>query len=114
MKLKQLLNKTKDKSNFLDIKGYIKFCQVYLDFVSDSMQAIIISQNENHYCFYQYKKKGHFQITRPINSNLMYEGKEFPNASKEILQILKSIKTFVNLLIEDIWKFVGVPYLRCN
>lgn len=93
MNLKQLVNKAKDKSNFSDLKAFIKFCDEYLNYVADNLQAIIVSQNENHYCFYQYKKEGDFQITRPINSNLMYDANGFSNASKEFLKILKSIKT---------------------
>lgn len=93
MKLKQLVNNAKDKGKFSDLKAYIKFCDEYLNYVADNLQAIIVSQNENHYCFYQYKKEGDFQITRPINSNLMYDANGFSNASKEFLKILKSIKT---------------------
>jgi hypothetical protein len=93
MNLKQLVNKAKDKSNFVDLKAYIKFCDEYLNFINDNLQAIIVSQNENHYQFFQYKKEGNFQITRPINSNLMYNAKDFSKASKEFLKILKTIKT---------------------
>jgi hypothetical protein len=93
MKLKQLLHKAKDKSNFVNLKAYINFCDEYLNFIRDNLQAIIVSQNENHYHFFQYKEEGDFQITRPINSNLMYNAKEFSKTSKEFLQILKNIKT---------------------
>ncbi len=93
MNLKQLVNKAKDKGNFTDLKKYILFCNEYLNYITDNLQAIIISQNEKHYRFYQYKEEGNFQITRPINSNLMYDAKDFSNASKEFLKILKNIKT---------------------
>jgi hypothetical protein len=93
MNLKQIVTKVKDKSNFVNLKAYIKFCDEYLKYISDNLQAIIISQNENHYQFYQYKKEGNFQITRPINSNLMYNTKEFSQVSKEFLKILQTIKT---------------------
>ncbi len=93
MNLKQLVNKANDKSNFTDLKGYVLFCSEYLEYISDNLQATIISQNENHYRFYQYKKEGNFQITRPINANLMYDAKAFAKASKEFIRILKSIKT---------------------
>lgn len=93
MSLKTLVNKAKNKNNFVDLKAYISFCDEYLNYISDNLQAIIISQNENHYRFYQYKKEGNFQITRPINSNLMYDAKTFSKASKEFLRVLKSIKT---------------------
>ena len=92
MKLKTLVDKARDKSNFKDLKGYVGFCNEYLTFIADNLQATIISQNENHYRFYQYKKEGNFQITRPINSNLMYDSKAFVRASKEFIKILKSVK----------------------
>jgi hypothetical protein len=93
MGLKQLVNKAKDKTNFVDLNAYIAFCDEYLNYISDNLQATIVSQNENHYRFYQYNEEGNFQITRPINSNLMYGVKEFRIASKEFLKILASIKT---------------------
>lgn len=93
MNLKQLVSKARNKSNFVDLKSYIAFCNDYLVYISDNLQATIVSQNENHYRFYQYKKEGNFQITRPINSNLMYDVKNFTKASKEFLKILQSIKT---------------------
>ena len=91
MNLIHIVNKAKDKSNFNDLKGYIAFCKDYLEFITDNLQAIIISQNENQYRFYQYKKEGNYQITRPINSDLMYEAKEFAKTSKEFMKILKGI-----------------------
>lgn len=93
MNLKQLVNKSKDKRNFNDLKGYIAFCNEYLTYIAENLQAIIVSQNENHYRFYQYKKEGNFQITRPINSKLMYDAKAFAKTSKEFIKILKGIKT---------------------
>ena len=92
MNLKQLVNKAKDKSKFGDLKAYIKFCSEYLHYISDNLQAIIVSQNENHYQFFQYRKEGNFQITRPINSNLMYNAEDFSRTSKEFLKILQTIK----------------------
>ena len=64
-----------------------------MSYVSENLQAIIVSQNENHYQFYQYDKSGNFQITRPINSSLMFDNKSFNKASKEYLRILRNIKT---------------------
>ena len=93
MNLKQIVKNAKDKSNFVNLKAYINFCDEYLTYICDNLQAIIISQNENNYQFFQYKKEGNFQITRPINSNLMYDAKEFSKTSKEFLKILHSIRT---------------------
>lgn len=92
MKLRQLVDKAKDKKNFVDLKGFIGFCSEYLSYISDNLQATIVSQNENHYRFYQYRKEGNFQITRPINSNLMCDAKAFSKTSKEFLKILRGIK----------------------
>ncbi|MDR2595475.1 MAG: hypothetical protein LBC87_11955 [Fibromonadaceae bacterium] len=93
MNLKQIVNQVKNKSSFVDLKAFIGFCSEYLNYINENLQAIIVSQNENHYHFFQYKKEGDFQITRPINSNLMYDAKEFSKASKEFLKILQNIKT---------------------
>lgn len=93
MNLKQLLNKAKNKNTFVDLKAFIKFCGEYLNYISDNLQAIIISQNEKCYQFFQYNEEGDFQITRPINSHLMYSVKNFSETSKEYLKILQSIKT---------------------
>jgi hypothetical protein len=93
MNLKQLLNKVKDTSNFADLKAFVKFSDEYLKYISDNVQAIIVAQNENHYHFFQYNKEGNFQITRPINSKLMYDAQEFTMVSEEFLRILSTIKT---------------------
>jgi len=93
MTLKQLVNKAKDKSCFNNLNSYITFCNEYLAYIVDNLQAIIVSQNENHYCFYQYKEDGDFQITRPINATLMYDLETFSKTSKEFCKILKGIKS---------------------
>lgn len=93
MTIKQLVKKATNKDNFNDLKGFIAFSQEYLAYASDHLQAVIVSQNENHYQFYQYDKSANYQITRPINSGLMYDTKSFSKASKEYIKILKNIKT---------------------
>ncbi|MCL2822408.1 MAG: hypothetical protein FWD57_00275 [Polyangiaceae bacterium] len=93
MKLGRIFNRVVDKNNFSDIRGYVAFCSEYLRFVGGSLQAVIISQNENHYHFYQYKADGNFQITRPINSRLMYSAGEFVEASRAYLELLRCAKS---------------------
>jgi len=93
MNLKKLVNKAKDKTNFVDLQAFVNFSREYLDYIVDNLQAVIISQNENHYQFYQYKKEGNFQISRPVNSTLMYNSDDFLSASSEYIRILKNIKT---------------------
>lgn len=72
MNLEEIVNTAVDKKNFLSVADYLKFSRVFLTFLTKGLQATIVSQNENHYCFYQYKDDGNFNITRPINSKLMY------------------------------------------
>lgn len=94
MSIKKLANKAIDKSNFTDIQGYIDFCQAYLDFVGEkgNLQAVIVSRNEKHYRFWQYDEQGDYQITRPINSELMYGAAEFEAVRKTFLTTLESLK----------------------
>ena len=62
MNIKKLVAKALDKHNFTNLRGYIDFTQEYLEFTNEHLQAIIVSQNENHYNFYQYDKHGNYQI----------------------------------------------------
>jgi hypothetical protein len=92
MKLQKIVAKAINKDNFHSLQAYIDFAQTYLDFISEHLQAVIVSQNENHYQFYQYDKAGGFQITRPINSNLMYKLDTFEVASKKFTELLKNVR----------------------
>ncbi len=89
MRLQKLVDFARDKSNFEQLTDYVEFARRYLDFVcrGRNLQAQIVSQNEQHYRFFQYKQDGHFNITRPLNFDLMLGsassnqlGKEFLNA----------------------------------
>ena len=73
MNLRRLVATASDKTNFTKISDYVDFCVRFLEFAAHGLQALIVSQNESHYRFYQYKKDGHFNVTRPINSHLMYD-----------------------------------------
>ena len=90
--IKKLLKYATDKSKFQDLNGYITFCSEYLNYIQNNLQAIIVSQNENNYCFYQYTKVANYQITRPINTDLIIDANNFQEASNEFLKILRSIK----------------------
>lgn len=98
MNLEQIVNTAIDKKNFVSIADYIKFCREFLKFLTDGLQATIISQNENHYRFYQFKEDGHFNITRPINSNLMYCSEEIENLENVFPKLLKNVR---DLTAED-------------
>ena len=91
--IQEISARATDKSNFGDIKAYIVFAKEFLKYIKNDLQAIIVSQNENHYQFYQYNADGNFRITRPINSTLMYDTRTYNKAAKEFLKITKNIKS---------------------
>lgn len=74
------------------MENYIEFCQQYLDFAASGLQAVIVSQNEQNYCFFQYRQDGNFNITRPINSHLMYSAENSDIVTEHFLEILLSAK----------------------
>ncbi|MEQ1746619.1 MAG: hypothetical protein ABMA02_14400 [Saprospiraceae bacterium] len=91
MTLDQILDKATDKTNFQSLEGYFDFCRFYLEYIQTNLQAVIVSQNENHYQFFQYDENGGFQITRPINSQLMLNADSFGNAVQIFLDVLGSL-----------------------
>lgn len=48
MTLSQLIEWVKTKNRFQSIDDYSSFCEEYLSFIFDGLQAVIVSQNENH------------------------------------------------------------------
>ena len=96
MSLKQLINTAKDKDKFKSISDYIIFCQRYLDFVQKGLQAVIVSQNETNYCFFQYRKEGNYNITRPINSDLMYQTASSSAINNKFIRLLRNAKDIPN------------------
>jgi hypothetical protein len=92
MSLSNLVHLATNKQNFLSVSDYIEFCKTYLEFAATGLQAVIVSQNENHYRFYQYKEDGSFNITRPINSQLMYGLNDLANIEKEFPNVLTSVR----------------------
>ncbi|MCB9457758.1 MAG: hypothetical protein H6671_17380 [Anaerolineaceae bacterium] len=92
MRLDDLISVVTNKDDFRSLHEYIHFTTQYLDFAADGLQAVIVSQNENHYRFYQYREDGHFNITRPLNSNLLYTAADTVWLSKDFPDILQNIR----------------------
>ena len=92
MNLTDLVKHATNKELFITLENYITFCSRYLDYVETGLQARIISQNEIHYQFFQYKKDGSFNITRPINSKLMYDASTFSKEAKSFKTVIKQLK----------------------
>jgi hypothetical protein len=76
----------------------LDFTARFLEFLTAGVQATIVSQNENHYRFYQYKRDGNFNITRPINSVLMYSADEIDQVTEKFLPTLEDAR---NIHTED-------------
>ncbi|MFM6356415.1 MAG: hypothetical protein ACKPH7_29465 [Planktothrix sp.] len=92
MSLTSLVNHATDKKYFQTLQDYINFCKNYLQFIEKGLQARIVSQNENHYQFYQYRDDGFYNITRPVNTLLMYEEAIFEDASVKFWQVLTQLR----------------------
>lgn len=89
MSLQDLVSFAPDKSNFRFIDDYISFCGRFLDFARPGrLQAVIVAQNEHHYRFFQYAQDGHFNITRPLNSELLYGAESFGVIEDDFLPTL--------------------------
>lgn len=92
MSLADLVTYATSKERFQTINNYIEFCAQYLEYVDTELQARIVSQNEQHYEFFQYNRHGTFNITRPLNCQLMYKADDFTDASRQFMDTLGQIK----------------------
>jgi hypothetical protein len=92
MTLKRLLKIATNKDKFQSVSDYSDFCLMYLEFIKTKLQAVIVSRNENHYRFFQYKKDGTYNVTRPINSNLMLSYEDFESNQAPFSSLLRNIK----------------------
>lgn len=93
MKLKDIIKRATNKDKFLSISDYSDFCLRYLEYIKTELQAVIVSKNENHYRFFQYKHDGTYNVTRPINSNLMLSLEEFEASNHKFNTIISNIKS---------------------
>ena len=92
MNLERLVSIACDKDYFRDIDRYCDFAKAYLEFIKDNLQAVIVSRNENNYQFFQYKDDGTYNVTRPINSQLMYSLEDMEAVIDPFKEILLDIQ----------------------
>lgn len=92
--IKRLRKDAADKTNFESVEDYLSFAKRFLEYTADPacIQADIISQNEPHYHFLQYKESGNFNVTRPLNSRLLYPFAEFERAADTFVTLLKGAR----------------------
>lgn len=100
MRLVKLVAVARDKSNFDQVSDYVGFARRFLDFAfrGRNLQAVIVSQNEPHYRFLQYKEDGHFNITRPLNSKLLLGPEKSALLASEFLD---AIDTAESIRLDD-------------
>lgn len=92
MSFANLLNHATDKERFHTVGHYIDFCSRYLEYIEHGLQARIVSQNESHYQFFQYREEGGFNITRPLNSRLLYDAEDFSLATPQFSTTLEQLR----------------------
>jgi hypothetical protein len=92
MSLADLVAHATDKERFHTLENYIAFCSKYLEFVETGLQARIVSRNKIHYQFFQYRQDGSFNISRRLNSLLMYDAESFSMEASRFIQTLQQLK----------------------
>ena len=92
MNLEKLVSIACNKDYFRDIDRYCDFAKAYLEFIKGNLQAVIVSRNENNYQFFQYKDDGTYNVTRPINSKLMYSLEDMEAVIDPFKRILLDIQ----------------------
>lgn len=88
------LNKVTDKANFLSLQDYASFATYFLEYVEKNKQAIIVSQNEPTYNFFQYDQNASYQITRPFNSQILYNSEELKDIMPRFFEIISQIRKY--------------------
>ena len=88
----ELMSWVSQKGRFEKIEDYIEFSKCYLEFISTELQAEIVAQNENNYHFFQYKRDGEYNITRPVNGDLFLMLSDYEKTAKTFEKKLQHIR----------------------
>ena len=92
MTLKKLVAIATDKNRFTKLEHFIKFAEAFIEFAATGLQAVIVSRNEPQYNFWQFKNDGSYNVSRPINSTLMYSAADCSSALSTFVPLLASIR----------------------
>lgn len=92
MRLNTLVKRACDKERFKNVEDYADFCLYYLEYIKNNLQAVIVSRNENKYQFFQYNKEGTFNVTRPVNSEIMLCLESFEKSRHSFKELIANIK----------------------
>lgn len=88
----EIMSWVERKENFVKIEDYIEFTKCYLEFIKTELQAEIVARNENNYAFFQYRRDGEYNITRPINNDLFKRLGEYEKIAGTFLDRLTHIR----------------------
>lgn len=99
MNLHLLVQQVTDKNNFLTLGDYIHFALSFLEYIEQHKQAVIVSQNETHYRFFQFNQEGQYRVTRPFNSNILYTIDTMEAQCNLFVDVLKQIKENKHLAV---------------
>lgn len=88
----ELMSWVSEKQRFETIGNYVEFAKYYLEFIETELQAELIAKNENNYCFFQYRRDGEYNITRPVNLELFFKLAEYENIAPDFEKILINIR----------------------
>ncbi len=92
MSLKKLVARASNKARFAKIEDFIDFARAVLEFADSGLQAVIVSRNEPQYNFWQFRRDGSYNVSRPINSSLMYASADAASAFKRFISLLPCIR----------------------
>ena len=88
----ELMSWVSEKQRFGTIGDYVEFAKYYLEFIETELQAELVAKNENNYRFFQYRRDGEYNITRPVNSELFFKLAEYENIAQDFEEILTNIR----------------------
>lgn len=88
----EIMSWVSQKERFEKIEDYIEFSKYYLEFISTELQAEIIAQNENNYRFFQYRRDGEYNITRPVNGDLFLNLSDYEVIARTFTRTLEYIR----------------------
>ena len=104
MRIQDLVATATNKDQFPDLQAYIDFSLRFLEYIGEerNRQAVVVSQNENIYRFYQFTEDAGFAVSRPFNSELLYTADDAEAAYEQFIDDMGVLeRNREDALIED-------------
>ena len=104
----EIMSWVSEKSRFSKIENYIEFAKYYLEFIETELQAEIIAQNETNYRFFQYRRDGEYNITRPVNGDLFFKLADYESLASSFEYTLENIRDIKDDVVqrENVNRFI--------